>query len=219
MILITMFVILSIAISPKFNLNGKSQSSSIVIKTDNKLLIDTINSRAPWLNPVMIFMTEYGREAIWTIFIILLAILGGRDGRKTVLIMSIAIIALIPISLVAKDLVARNRPILSTSQSLLPPDTEYSFPSGHATIVAAGAATTLALFRSNRKTLISIALTAEAALVCVSRIYLGQHYPLDIIGGIILGVGVSFIFVGVSDKIEMGMLLLLRKGSVKLDKR
>lgn len=215
MILITMFVILSIAISPKFNLNGKSPSSSIVIKTDNKLLIDIIYSRSPWLNPVMIFMTEYGREAIWPIFIILIAIFGGRDGRKTVLIMSFAIIALIPISLVAKDLVARNRPILTTSQSLLPPDTEYSFPSGHATIVAAGAATTLALFRSNRKTLISIALTAEAALVCISRVYLGQHYPLDIIGGIILGVGVSFIFVGVSDKIETGMLLFFRKGPAR----
>jgi hypothetical protein len=90
-ILITIFVILSIAVSPKLNLAGN------VIKTDNKLLIDTINSRVPWLNPVMVFMTEYGREAVWPIFIIILAIFGGRDGRKTALIVSIVIIALIPI--------------------------------------------------------------------------------------------------------------------------
>lgn len=206
-ILITIFVILSIAVSPQLNLDGN------IIKTDNKLLIDTINSRVPWLNPVMIFMTEYGREAVWPIFIIILAIFGGRDGRKTALIVSIVMIALIPISIVAKDLVARDRPTLASFQYLLQTDNEYSFPSGHATIVAGGVATIFALFRGNRKTLISIALTLEAALVCASRVYLGQHYPLDVIGGIILGVGVSFIFVGVSNKIEMGVSMLLRKGS------
>jgi membrane-associated phospholipid phosphatase len=207
-ILITIFVILSIAVSPKLNLDGN------IIKTDNKLLMDIINSRVPWLNPVMIFMTEYGREAVWPIFIIMLAIFGGRDGRKSALIVSIVIIALIPISVVAKDLVARDRPTITSFQYLLQTDNEYSFPSGHATIVAGGSATTFALFRGNRKTLISIALTLEAALVCASRVYLGQHYPLDVIGGIILGVGVSFIFVGVSNKIEMGVSMLLRKGSL-----
>jgi membrane-associated phospholipid phosphatase len=206
-ILITIFVILSIAVSPKLKLDGN------IIKTDNKLLIDMINSRVPWLNPAMIFMTEYGREAVWPILIIILAIFGGRDGRKTALIVSIVMIALIPISIVAKDLIARDRPILASFQYLLQTDNEYSFPSGHATIVAGGAATILALFGGNRKTLISIALTLEAALVCASRVYLGQHYPLDVIGGIILGVGVSFIFVGVSNKIEVAVSMLLRKGS------
>jgi undecaprenyl-diphosphatase len=206
-ILITIFVILSIAVTPKLNLDGN------IIKTDNKLLTDIINSRVPWLNPVMLFMTEYGREAVWPIFIIILAIFGGRDGRKTVLIVSIVMIALIPISIVAKDLIARDRPTHASFQYLLQTDNEYSFPSGHATIVTGGAATIFALFRGNRKTVISIALTLEAALVCASRVYLGQHYPLDVIGGIILGIGVSFIFVGVSNKIGMGVSMLLRKGS------
>jgi len=43
----------------------------------------------------------------------------------------------------------------------------------------------------------------EAALICISRVYIGGHYPLDVVGGIFLGVGVSFIFVGMEKRIEL----------------
>jgi len=59
------------------------------------------------------------------------------------------------------------------------------------------------LFRGTPKRLVvSTILAIEAALVCLSRIYAGGHYPLDVIGGILLGVGVSLIFVGVEKHIE-----------------
>jgi membrane-associated phospholipid phosphatase len=52
---------------------------------------------------------------------------------------------------------------------------------------------------------ISILLAMEAALVCISRLYVGGHYPLDV-GGILLGVGVSLIFVGIEKRIESLMI-------------
>jgi membrane-associated phospholipid phosphatase len=77
---------------------------------------------------------------------------------------------------------------------LIPADKGYGFPSGHAVIVSAGAAVTLALFRGTpRKLAVSIILAIETAL---------GHYPLDVIGGILQGVGVSFIFVGTEKHIE-----------------
>ena len=53
-----------------------------------------------------------------------------------------------------------------------------------------------------RKLLISSLLAIEASLVCISRVYVGGHYPLDVVDGILLGVGVSLIFVGIDKSIE-----------------
>jgi membrane-associated phospholipid phosphatase len=38
--------------------------------------------------------------------------------------------------------------------------------------------------------------------VCFSRVYVGGHYPLDVVGGILLGVGISFIFVAEERHVE-----------------
>ena len=98
---------------------------------------------------------------------------------------------------------------------LLAADKDFGFPSGEALIVSAGAAVALALYRNTTRNLaISIILAIESALVCISRIYVGGHYPLDVLGGILLGVGISFIFVGISKHIEsllMPIVKILKK--------
>jgi undecaprenyl-diphosphatase len=129
--------------------------------------------------------------------------------------MAISMLVLIPIGIIAKDLVARPRPEIPKVDFLITPDKDFGFPSGEALIVSAGAAVALALYRNtSRKLAISILLTIEAALVCLSRVYVGGHYPLDVVGGILLGVGVSFIFVGINRHIEsllMPILKILKK--------
>src|ERR671910_1424717 len=159
----------------------------------------------------MILLTQYGREVVWSIAIILLFIIGGWTGKKTALVMGLAMLVLIPVVNATKEIVARARPIIPQTDLLIAADSKYAFPSGHATIVSAGAAVVLILFSdSPRKLAISLILAVEAALVCLSRVYVGGHYPLDVFGGIFLGVGIALLFIGVTNYGEVVILLLKR---------
>jgi membrane-associated phospholipid phosphatase len=213
-IILALFVLLSILVSPKIKFNGSSNNSysSPVIKTDSIAFLDVNNSHSKILNQLMILLTNYGREVFWPIAIILLFVLGGWTGKKTAIVIAISMIVLLPIGAIAKESIARPRPLIPKSDYLIAADSEFAFPSGHALIVSAGATVALLLFNDTpRRLTISIALAIEAALVCISRVYVGGHYPLDVVGGILLGAGVSLIFVGIDKSIEASIMMPLKK--------
>jgi membrane-associated phospholipid phosphatase len=214
-IILALFVILSILASPKIKFNGSSNNSysSPIVKADSISFLDVNNSHSKILNQLMILLTNYGREIFWPIAIILLFALGGWTGKKTAIVIAISMIVLIPIGVIAKESVARPRPIIPKSDFLIAAaDFEFAFPSGHALIVSAGATVALLLFNNTpRKLVVSIALAIEAALVCISRVYVGGHYPLDVVGGILLGIGVALIFVGIDKSIDASIITPIRK--------
>ena len=178
-------------------------NSSPFLKADSWIFLQVNNLHSSIFNKLMIWLSEYGREVFWIVVIVLLFILDGGSGKKTAIVIAISILVLIPLGTITKDIISRLRPAIPKSDFLIAADSDYSFPSGHAVIVSAGAAVALALFRDTyRKLAISVLLAIEATLVCISRVYVGGHYPLDVVGGILLGVGVSFIFVGVEGHLE-----------------
>jgi membrane-associated phospholipid phosphatase len=141
--------------------------------------------------------------------ILFLFIFGGAVGKKAAIIMAFAMIVLIPIGIISKEIVARPRPFIPDTEVILAADSQYAYPSGHSMIVAAGAVVIIVMlnFSNNsspswKKKAISIALAIEAAIVCFSRIYVGAHYPLDVVGGILLGVGVSLLFLSQATRID-----------------
>lgn len=68
--------------------------------------------------------------------------------------------------------------------------TGYSFPSGHTQMIATVSSSLSLWFRKNICWYLSILLMF---LVAFSRMYLGVHYPKDVLVGLLLGVGVSWL--------------------------
>jgi membrane-associated phospholipid phosphatase len=177
-ILLAGFVVLSFLIS----------SDNSVTKWDTSTFQSINNPHGKILDKIMVDLTKYGREVVWISVILLLAVLGKNDGRKAAVLLTIAFLILIPLGTVLKSEIDRTRP---PSGNMLIPDTGFSFPSGHATIVSAGAAILFLRFNKGKQIIFSIMLGIEAVLVSYSRIYVGNHYPLDVVGGILLGTGIA----------------------------
>ncbi|WP_170866950.1 YegS/Rv2252/BmrU family lipid kinase [Nocardioides lianchengensis] len=69
-----------------------------------------------------------------------------------------------------------------------------SYPSGHATMTAAlaGVVCVLVLMlvrRSGVRRIVYVAAGLVTVLVCLDRVLLGRHYPSDVVGGVLLGIG------------------------------
>lgn len=91
--------------------------------------------------------------------------------------------------------------------------TGYSFPSGHTQSFSAWS-TTLAL--RFKKRWFSILVGTLIALVAFSRLYLGVHYPSDVIVGVLLGVGLPLVGNLFYDKVKSKHLLFLYSALVIL---
>jgi undecaprenyl-diphosphatase len=89
-----------------------------------------------------------------------------------------------------KALVDRPRPPLryADPKTLVPVPHDAAFPSGHA--ATSFAAATMLSFAFPR---LAPFLYVLAVAVAFSRVYVGVHYPLDVIGGAVLGVLIAFV--------------------------
>jgi undecaprenyl-diphosphatase len=94
------------------------------------------------------------------------------------------------IALVLKRVVDRDRPhvLLSEAEPLLRWDASASFPSGHAATSAAGAV--ILAYLLGRW---AWGLAVLAAAVAYSRVYIGVHYPVDVLVGAALGAAVALV--------------------------
>ena len=142
--------------------------------------------RAGWLNPVFEAVTWAG--TFGGVFLAIALLLSLRRGRHSLAPLVLAAIgAADGLAWLLKRLTGRVRPPLQLPDihTLVPLPTSDSFPSGHSA-TAFAAATVLALaLRSGR---VTAALFVLAAAVGYSRLYVGVHFPLDVLAGAALGV-------------------------------
>ena len=124
--------------------------------------------------------------AIWILIAIVAAIRLRRVGPFLLTLASVGVADLIALAL--KRLTSRPRPSVTypEPEALVRTPLDLSFPSGHAATSFA-AAVVLAAYVPR----LAPALFTLAVLIAFSRVYVGVHYPVDVIAGAVLGAAVA----------------------------
>ncbi len=149
----------------------------------NFLLWIQENMRAEWLTPFMVALTHLG-FFIW--IVLALVFLISKNTRKVGIVTSLSIVFnLIIVNLILKNCIGRTRPyeVIEKLTILVGEQSDKSFPSGHTSIAFAFVSVTWFLLPKKY----SLPMTVLATLIAFTRMYIGVHYPTDILGGIAAG--------------------------------
>jgi undecaprenyl-diphosphatase len=142
-------------------------------------------------NFIMPILTNFGNLIAWSLVCVLIFIFGGQYGKKVAIIGLLALLLSSAAILALKYIVAEPRPFLVLSHvHLLTTENDYSFPSGHATASFAGAVAIgkkYSFIIKGKTHKLIYPLLAFAAIIGFSRVYVGVHYPLDVIFGAVIG--------------------------------
>ncbi len=159
-----------------------------IIELDKALMIffnkSITNSLFDFIMPIITskdFLTVIG-----TLLIFYLAVFCGKKGKIAILVLIFAAGASDAIcAQIIKPWVGRIRPsheFIEFINLLVSKGGKWSFPSNHAANSFAFA-TVLSYFFEQKK----VVLFALASIIAFSRVYVGVHYPLDIICGAVIG--------------------------------
>ena len=103
-------------------------------------------------------------------------------------------------NVVLKPLIDRTRPYYVLDYTpLIPPVGDPSFPSGH---TSASFAAATAIYAINKKW--GIAAYACAAVMGFSRLYLGVHFPTDVLAGALVGIVAAMVIIKIFDAKQRG---------------
>jgi undecaprenyl-diphosphatase len=149
-----------------------------------------------FLDVIMKIITNAGTQIFWIGICVVLFIFGGERGKNVALLCIIGLLLGYFISEFLKYAIARPRPfIVLNGVNLVTSMDGYSFPSGHAVTSFTGC------IIIGKGYGFFYPLLILASVVAFSRIYLGVHYPSDVIFGVLIGIFCALIVLRFEDDI------------------
>lgn len=164
-----------------------------------------------WLDTLFLFFSFYPL-VIWIVIGIVVVVLEERKEKLFIVRLVLALgLAGFLASAFLKPIIRRPRPDLSHGPSVviveehpavLPWNNDFAFPSGHAAVAFAGAYIVTREETQSRhskkhkpakRNFLKFVFIGFAVLTAFSRLYLGKHYPLDVIVGGVLGWVVGYV--------------------------
>ena len=149
------------------------------------------NMRFDFLTPFWRAVTFLGNGGWFWIALGIGLLCFKRTRRTGFTVLAALVIGALITNVGLKNMVARIRPYDYTEaiHALLPPQSDFSFPSGHTCASFAAAFVCLKLLAGAwGKSAVVL-----AALIAFSRLYLGVHFPTDILGGLLIGLDSGWI--------------------------
>jgi len=157
---------------------------------DRELFLYLNGKHVWWLDPIMAFLSTYMSWILLCIFIVIYIVSSDKiNGIRAAFFMLLGVGINSLVNNIIKFIIMRPRPgneesLESIIRQLENAGNSYSFFSAHSSNSICLALFTTLYFRNKYY---GIAIFAWAMAVAYSRIYVGKHYPLDVICGIIFG--------------------------------
>lgn len=167
----------------------------------NILLWIQDNLRNEFLTPIFIFVTTIGNGGIIWIILTLLMLIPKNTRKIGIMSVNTLVWWVVIGNLILKNIVARVRPYdaIDGLTSIVGAQSDYSFPSGH---TGCAFAVAVVMFMGLPKRY-GIPAMILAFLIGFSRLYVGVHYPSDVIGGAIIGTCIAIITYFVGNRLAM----------------
>ncbi len=154
---------------------------------DTQLLYKIHNQATPINDNIMLFITHMGdvQNLMLVIAVLSLGLLVLKQFRQTIFFATACGGAAV-FNIGLKVLFHRSRPELWPR---LIPEHDFGFPSGHAMgSTAVVVALVVLLWKTQWRWLAMLFGAGFVVAICVSRLYLGVHYPSDVIAGVLVSV-------------------------------
>ncbi|WP_368775103.1 phosphatase PAP2 family protein [Bacillus aerius] len=180
--------------------------SGMFQELDNQIILSFENIRLPFLNDVMLTLTDFGISALLVpIMLIFSVVLFMYKRYHSIMLLFLLYIAEKTVNHELKGLFARERPAFDH----LVNETYYSFPSGHSMNAATIYPFIAYLFiemvpwLKKRQKAVYMVTGCYVLMIGISRMYIGVHYVTDVAGGFAIGLALFLICKKIDERLSV----------------